>query len=269
MRKWDGTSIRKEVEMESRSILDYFRFGTCLRFLQDAPPVVEIHGKGNILMNIDRFLNHIRNLTLPVTSRVLKPLVSFKEKLSKIEENRTLTKDETMKLNELIFDIRKTLEAELEGIESFSITPKIIDVNKLIDDVPSLFAPDIFGALPEIARYDFTEAGKCIAFERPTATAFHILRGTEAFLKHFYLSFIKQKKIKELMWGPIVENLRIRPKTKKHETLYNNLDNIRHSYRNPTQHPEMIYDIHLVQDLWGLCIEAINRMGRILKAAGL
>jgi hypothetical protein len=42
--------------------------------------------------------------------------------------------------------------------------------------------------------------------------------------------------------------------------LLNNLDNIREHYRNPTQHPDKVYDINEVQDLFGLCIDAINRM---------
>jgi len=42
------------------------------------------------------------------------------------------------------------------------------------------------------------------------------------------------------------------------------LDNIRRSFRNPTQHPDKIYDIQEVQDLFGLCIDAINRMITLL-----
>ena len=67
-----------------------------------------------------------------------------------------------------------------------------------------------------------------------------------------------------MMWGPVVTDLRRRPKTKEHTTLYNNLDNIRLSFRNPTQHPEKLYDIHETQDLWHLCAEVINRMARLL-----
>src|SRR5258706_16076864 len=105
--------------------------------------------------------------------------------------------------------------------------------------------------MPPIAKYDVEEAGKCIAFERPTAAAFHLLRGTESVLKDFYCTMIKQKRC-QLMWGPMVADLRKRPKTKKNIVLLDNLDNIRRSFRNPTQHPEKIYDIQEVQDLWGL-----------------
>jgi hypothetical protein len=64
----------------------------------------------------------------------------------------------------------------------------------------------------------------------------------------------------------MVNDLRIRTRTKKHVTLYNNLDNIRLSFRNPTQHPEMIYNLDEVQDLWALCVEVINRMINIISS---
>ena len=47
--------------------------------------------------------------------------------------------------------------------------------------------------------------------------------------------------------------------------LLNNLDNIRQSFRNPTQHPEKIYDIQEVQDLWSLCVDVVNRMSSDIR----
>lgn len=46
--------------------------------------------------------------------------------------------------------------------------------------------------------------------------------------------------------------------------LLDNLDNIRVSFRNPTQHPEKRYDIDEAQDLFNLCIEVVNRMAKDL-----
>jgi len=160
---------------------------------------------------------------------------------------------------------RLTLDAEIIGIHAFTTTPKRLNSEKLLDDVSSLFAPDAYSSFPDIAKSDFAEAGKCIAYELPTVAAFHILRATEANLRHYYKQRIKQKRIASEMWGPIVEDLRKRSKTKTHTTLNNHLDNIRLSFRNPTQHPESVYDIHEVQDLFSVCIDANNRMFKILK----
>jgi hypothetical protein len=251
--------------MERRSITEYVAFGASLRYLQDAVEGMPIHGKALILWNLGRFLNKLKKFQLSVTDRAAHDLRSLARELFQTEDKAVLSAEQVAKLKSMITVLRITLESEVKGIESFFITPKIIDVTKLLDGVPSLFAPGVFNSLPVIARYDFSEAGKCIAFERPTAAAFHTLRGTEDCLKHFYCSFIRRKRVKDLMWGPMVNDLRANAKTKKFETLNNNLDNIRLSFRNPTQHPEKIYDIHEVQDLWSLCVEVVNRMCRILK----
>lgn len=161
-----------------------------------------------------------------------------------------------------------TLLGEIRLFEAYVVTPKRIDVAKLVDDVPALFSPGIFERLPEIAKNDFNEAGKCIAFMRSTAAAFHILRGTEAVLRDFYCRLIIRNRIKLLLWHDVIEDLRNHKSTCKYEGLYVHLDNIRFEDRNPTQHPEKIWDINEVQNLWNICVEAIERMIVILIEKG-
>lgn len=93
-----------------------------------------------------------------------------------------------------------------------------------------------------------------------------MLRATEGTLKWYYTQIVRSRRIDNQMWGNIVADLRKKNLTKKHTALNNNLDNIRESYRNPTNHPEATYDIHEVQDLWSLCIEVTNRMVATLKS---
>lgn len=80
----------------------------------------------------------------------------------------------------------------------------------------------------------------------------------------FYHSIVKRKRMTIPLWGPTVDALKKRRNPPPVELL-NNLDNIRRSFRNPTQHPEKIYDIQEVQDLFALCVDAIDRMIRHLK----
>lgn len=250
--------------MEAKSIYGYYWFGTCLRYLQDASEGTPVHGEDLILSNAEAFFRYLKELNLAVTRRAASDLRDFQGELGELPKEAELTRQQSSRLQELMGDIRKTLEAEIQGIEAFIVTPKRYDIKRLLEDIGSLLAPGVYRKLPEIARYDFAEAGKCIAFERPTAAAFHILRATEAVLKYFYLTMIRRNRITNLMWGPIVQDLRKHRKTQKHEVLYSNLDNIRRSFRNPTQHPDMTYDIHEVQDLLPLCIETINRMVKIM-----
>ncbi len=250
--------------MIRQSIVLYYVFGTEMRYLQDARLGFSIINEGCILDNIDRFLNNIDMLGLVVTSRAAWKLRSCRQTLAQAG-NPSLNQEQATELAQIMNNLRLTLDAEIQGIHAFTTTPKRLDSGKLLDDVPSLFAPDIFSFFPDFAKYDFAEAGKCTAFELPTSAAFHILRATEANLRHYYKQMVKQNRIASDMWGPIVQDLRKRIKTKKHTTLNNHLDNIRLSFRNPTQHPEATYDIHEVQDLFSVCIDANNRMFKILR----
>lgn len=249
--------------MQSKPISRYIFFGTALRYLQDVKTGWRVHGDGRIPENVNEFLACLDEFELPVTQRAARELVELKDELAKSGSDHQLTSDEARKLNETMNALRKTLFAEAKGNIAFIVVDKRIDVNKLLSDVPALMAPGVFESLPDVAQYDLMEAGKCIAFERPTAAAFHLLRGTEAMLRHFYCSVVKRKRV-ELLWGPMVKSLRERRKPPP-AALLDNLDNIRRSFRNPTQHPDKIYDIQEVQDLFGLCVDVLNRMAALLQ----
>ena len=251
--------------MQSKPISTYINFGTELRFLQDVKQGWSVHGESFVLGNIDRFYVHLKEFDLQVTLRATYELNKLKEKLAKTNSDYRLSADDAKELNNIMNDVRNTLFAESSGNIAFIVTDKRIDVNKLLSDVPALMAPNIFESLPDIAAYDFIEAGKCIAFERATAAAFHLVRATEAVLRHFYCSVVKRSRV-EFLWKKMLDHLRSRQKPPP-KPLLDNLDNIRHSFRNPTQHPDKIYDIQEVQDLFGLCIDVINRMIVELKKA--
>lgn len=253
--------------MQKKTIHEYYKFGTSVRYLQDAKENFPIHGESGIVSNLTSFMGYLDSLGLAVSRRMSEALQKILEDLKASPNPSGLTAPQATKLYKEISAIRPTLAAELKGLHAFIVTPKVLDTTRLLEDIPNLFAPGVFASLPELARFDFTEAGRCIAFELSTASAFHLLRATEMELRHFYCFLIKQKRIKSRMWGPIVTDLRTRPKAATHLVLLNHLDHIRNSFRNPTQHPEKIYDINEVQDLWSLCIDATNRMQKVINAA--
>jgi hypothetical protein len=256
--------------MISKPIGSYIYFGTAFRYLQDAGPGSPMTGKGYILENIDVFLKSLEELNLHVTKRVSYDLIDFKgELIVKLEEHKkntqnqqvlTLNFEEAGRLSQIMSDIRKTFLAESNGIFAYVTTDKRFEIKKLAEQMSSLFSPKVFDLLPEIAKYDFEEAGKCIVYERATASAFHILRGTEAVLKLYYKKYFR-KSGDNKTWGQLLNELKTKSKGKKPTlTTINHLNNLRESFRNPTSHPEKIYDINETQDLLGICIDVINRM---------
>lgn len=248
--------------MDVKPIENYIHFGVILWHLRNAQAEWPVHGCNQVLEAISNFMECVDAFDLPVTKRAARDLQQYGHKLEESNPSYVLTEDEAEKLAEIAKDLQKTLYAEAEGNLAFIVTDKRIDINKLLFDIPALMSPGTFNSLPYIACYDFIEAGLCIAFDRSTAAAFHLLRGTEAVLRDFYLSIVKRNRVK-LLWGPMVDQLK-RRKNPPPMPLLDNLDNIRRSFRNPTQHPEKIYDIEEVQDLFSLCIDVVNRMATFI-----
>jgi hypothetical protein len=115
--------------------------------------------------------------------------------------------------------------------------------------------------LDDLAKLDMAEAGRAIVFELPTAAAFHVLRATEQVLQDFYRTWVRQRRVKPMLWGSMLKDMRSKSR-RPPDALLNHLDHIRLSFRNPTDHPEKSYDIEEAQDLFALCCEAIGRMVR-------
>jgi hypothetical protein len=258
--------------MEKRPVWGYVWFGTALRYLQDASVRHQIEPPGGILENIESFIKDLDKFNFKVTQRTMAyydlgnlqaELMEMVATRSEGDEEPSLSAAMAQRLRGIMSDIRKTLEAEAGGIFAFVTTEKRLDIEKLLSDVRSLLTAKSYDVLPDIARHDLNEAGKCIAYERPTAAAFRLLRGTESVLRAFYCSIVKKQRVKPLLWDPMVASLRKR-KNPPPAPLLENLTNIRRSFRNPTQHPEKIYDIEEVQDLFGLCVDVIRRMAAYL-----
>ncbi|WP_292367579.1 hypothetical protein [Methanoregula sp. UBA64] len=252
--------------MKSQTIDYWILFGTELRFLQDAESGGLIHGNGRYLENIVRFLNNLDKNNLKVTARAAVTLKIFQEKIKNKDKDAVFSEDEAKELQEIMKGLRNVLFAESQGYSAYIVTDKRIEVEKLLNNVPCLMEANIFDELSSTTQYDFKEGCKCIAFERATAAAFHLLRGTEAELRQLYY---KKKKVPKknqnsfISWFDMVKELRSLKDPSIPISLLNNLDNIRENYRNPTQHPDLMYDIEDVQNLFPLCVDVVNRMVKI------
>jgi len=251
--------------MKETPVSGYIWFGTVLRFLQDAREGWRVKGESKVGGNLKAFLAELQELELN-TTQILAEDQGLPELLAELEhpDCERLSQSQASRLNNTMGLIRKTLDAEAFQKKAFVASPKRgWGVDQLLKEPSSMFAKGIFNAVGECARYDFQESCRCLAFERPTAAAFHMLRGTEDVLRDYYCSIVKQRRLKpqQRMWGPMVEQMRKRRRPPPAELL-DALDQIRRNYRNPTQHPEAIYDLDRAQDLMSLCISVVNEMGR-------
>lgn len=250
--------------MKEISIWNYIWVGTCLRYLQDQHSGTVARDKDCTVDNLLYFLESLDELGLHVTKRASYDLNELLDEFKAKASDYKLTTDDADLINKVAWKVRDTFVAETKGVFTYVVTDKRIDVKKLLSNVGNLFAPGVFDACPDVARYDFIEAGKCIAFERPTAAAFHLLRGTESVVRLFYKKYIRPSQT-GLTWGQMTHALSSKPSGKKPDSvILDNLDHIRINFRNPTQHPDKIYDIQEAQDLFSICIDSINRMTSVI-----
>jgi hypothetical protein len=254
--------------MREESLSSYIWFGMYFRYLLDLQPGFGIQGENKVVANIERVLEGLDRRGLTVTARAARfqGLEKLLEQLKATKPGSTLTAAQASEINKIISSVMKTLDAESSDKKAFVTSQKRWDVERLLKDPGSMFGQEVFDGLDTHAAFDFEEACKCIAFERPTAAAFHTMRGTEATLRAFYCHTVKQKRLakSKQMWGPMLDQMKARSKPPP-RPLLDNLDSIRFNFRNPTQHPDEIHTIDSAQDLLGLTIPAINMMVSLMR----
>jgi hypothetical protein len=221
--------------------------------------------------HLDRVRELLEYLRLPVSRQAflveLMPLLKRFRNIEKTSEYG-LTIEDARSLVEKTHRVSDVLRFEAPTLQALVLVDKRYSVESLMSGVHKLFGESVFWAMPEIAQFDFTQAGKCIAYEVPTASAFHSLRGTEAVLRSYNSELVTDAIAEHPMWGPMVAQLRKITDDPPPKQLLDNLDNLRISFRNPTQHPESRYDMDDAQDLFNLCVDVVNRMIKDLFGRG-
>ena len=237
---------------------NYIVIGLHIRYLRHSP-------SGEPLSTIKESINELERLlsasNFTVSINGYNQLRDFGNNLQLV---RLINTTEQATLNKIMGVVEQIIRAEAISHQIYILEPKRFNLTYLINEPSKIFSAGVYEKLPNIGRYDFEEGFKCIAFARPTAAAFHILRGTEDVLKNLlYFKKIIRGREKKPMWGNMVEGLRKKKKSNIDPVLLDTLDYIRKNYRNPTDHPEEIYDLDKVQDLLGVCLEVVNKIAKL------
>lgn len=271
--------------MQEQSLYTYIWLGTCIRYLIDA------HGQGDVLHDFDdpdsgRVLFNLESLyeslvrhNLPVTQThyEINGLYHLaREMRQRVDEQPPgttgklkMSKAEGERLRKLALSLRETLDAEATNSVAYVAHDRRHTSKTLLGGMATLLADGAFEDLPDVAQYDICEAGRAIVFDLPTAAGFHLMRATEAALRQYYERLIKRNRLAKPMWGPMLDALRNKKQKPPPSHLLDHLDTIRKNFRNPTQHPEKVYNLEETQDLLGLAADAISRMYRDAEDRGL
>lgn len=247
--------------MKEQSFYKYYAFGYNYYLLRNENEKIKYFGSVNsLIQRIEDFLESLDDLELQVTKKIASDFSSILVEAHKKEKTDIVDKIMADRISKIIERLDPTLDAEMQLKSAYVLTEKMYSLDNLLKTPQNLFATNVFLQLSSIAQYDLKEGLKCIAFSRPTAAAFHCLRATEETIKQLYFTCIKQKRLKHLTWFPMIDALRKKKQKPISKEMFEHLDMIRDNFRNPTQHPNKIYDIDEVQDLFSNCISAINKL---------
>jgi hypothetical protein len=125
---------------------------------------------------------------------------------------------------------------------------------------------DALAVIGDQAKKDFREAGRCLAFEIPTAAGFHAMRATENVLRQYYV-LVVGKPIDRIEWATCTQELK---KAKANPKVVQVLDQIRELHRNPLMHPQDFLNMKEAISLFDIAKSAIGSVAEEiakLKAA--
>ncbi|SRR5258708_74905 len=252
--------------MRSRSIIEYLLIGGAIRYLFHAEKGFTIKGDLRVLDNIKSLMTRLNDNGLVVTARLTRNELGQLAKELGATQEAALTADQAKKLADSMARIERTLYAEADGLVLYEAREGRYSSIKLLDRVDELFGPGVLKRLDSIAVYDFRQAGVCIALELPTSAAFHLLRAAEAVIRQLHRELLGSPPPAGEGWFQTVDSLGKAEKQPVPQHLINDLDHLREAFRNPTQHPEKVYDIEEAQDLLGRVIDVTNQIAKLLPS---
>ena len=252
--------------MKEIPIFNYYAFGYDNYLLINEMRRRKLTGQSSVVSIIEIYLDKIKEMDLSVTYEVSRGLKEIVDDINEmLRDNKTkadeLVSDEiAVKIMEIAKNAQFTLMGELKLRKSYSLTPKRYKLESLLSNPGEIFAAHIFKSICTFAQEDFRNGCKSLAFSQSTAAAFHFLRGTEMVLRNYYHHHVKRNRLELPMWGNMLKALEEKKKNKPKKEVLDNLRNIKDNYRNPTQHPDLNYDVDSAQDLLSLTIDVVNKM---------
>lgn len=211
------------------------------------------------------FVHETKDIDVPDTRAAAEYLMKGMDALGDFRNLSSSRRESPLTLEEvrIIVDrkdwFEKCLDREYRYLDVFTVTAKgIYDTRLLMTKPEHKFPLRIRGALPEQAVSDLKQAARCLAFDIPTACAFHICRATEALMLNYYeilaghpWAFPKKD------WKIYIEQL---VKEKAPRRITDRLDEIRDSDRNAYTHPERNVTLEEAPIQFELCTGVIFLM---------
>lgn len=179
-------------------------------------------------------------------------------------------KESDTALNTVLIDIslkaqqfETILAHELPKLETFFVPQKgTHSTSDLLEHAVNNLSAKVRVRLTPEAVNDINAAGRCLAFDMPTASGFHILRAVESLIRAYHFKLTGSAlAVKSRNWGTYIKSLNSHGADKK-VTGY--LEHIKDFYRNPIVHPEVTLTPDEAFSLFGASLSAITMLDSVM-----
>jgi hypothetical protein len=174
----------------------------------------------------------------------------------------TLNQGDISNLLNLLQCFEIVLQAEFSRRDIFAVSRKgLYSTTDLIEGGEGMVSESVREKMPELIR-DLNDAGRCVAFELPTAAAFHLYRAAEAATKA-YILFVRGTPVNEAerkrgMGG--YANCLKQKDLCVDERIYTSLEQLVRLHRNPSIHPDQHISSAEVIGTIGMVVSVIEVM---------
>ena len=161
-------------------------------------------------------------------------------------------------LKSSLLNLEAILKAECDSLASYIVSQKgVYSTPDLVENAENMIPEKTRALLPAGVNKDVQEAGRCLAFDLPTASGFHILRAVELVMRKLWDHVKVSTDKKPTNWGAYIERFEKADVPKKVTAM---LRDIKDLYRNPTAHPEASLEEEEATTLLALGVSAIQQM---------
>jgi len=195
------------------------------------------------------------NVDMPDSTRAARALIDAIRPFTTIpvvDINKTVTRDDITRMHHTLRHFEESLDREFRLQNAFIVTPiGIYNSTALIEATENKIPEHLRKYLPDQTVQDLREAGRCLAFDIPTACAFHICRGTEALMLKYYEVLANHPwNLQRRDWNTYIQHL---VKEGAPPAITTRLDEIRKIDRNAYAHPEINVTVTESPVIFELC----------------
>ena len=235
---------------------------TRLRYIRSNEPISEVRTPlfdarawlVNLAQNDLFGLSSMRN-----TKAAIPLVVNRIDQILSRDENEILTSFDLLDLLNDLNSFEVLLVSDFSIADAYYVTEKEpYSTIALVTKGESLFPPSLRNKVPE-ALVDMQQAAKCLAFEVPTAAAFHVHRATETVLRQYW------KEVTGNAPKPRTRSIGVYLAALKKmgfgdEKVIAALSQMNELHRNPTIHPEAVLDVEEAIALIGIANSVVAAM---------